>query len=325
MLAHSSRRPRGFERDKWRVISSRCSHRSEVLIGLLVFATICTDFAFAPVLNTVAPAFSSGLLVLLLVRKIWHPQVSREETIPLPQNWRVAAFLLLHVCGLLAARAWQSTSLEGNSGNIPPAVALTKYLVLLPAVILLPIAGWQTFLRLYRNEFIVALLALLTFYPYRVFHAVWPWYSPFLGQAVFWFSHNFVPGLQLMSSTSPVLVGPALDVVIIPACGGLQILKMFQILFALVLVLDWESLNKVRTLVAYLGGMTAMLSLNALRIALLVIVGNRWYPEFIVRHHIVVSWIFPAAFLAIFLWIGYGWLFSNTKVAPAQLEPLLSH
>lgn len=312
MQAHVSSKSADFH--SFRSASSQLWQRTEVLVWLLVFATICTDFAIVPLLNTVAPAFSCGLLVLLLVRRQPLPFESRNDAaIPFPENWRIATFLLLHAVVLGAARALQNGSSQITAEGTPTIVALAKYLILFPAIVLLPLDQWRKFVRLYGYECLAALVALLTFFPYRTFHALWPWYSQALGQAVFWTSRNIVPGLQLVPLASPVLTGPALDVVIIPDCGGLQAIKLFQILFALILVVDWDSLNKARTLVAYSCGLAAMLLLNVVRIALLVIVGNKWHPELIVRYHIIVSWMFPAAFLAVLLWIGYGRLFSSAK------------
>lgn len=307
---------------RWRRFSSALSRRSEVLICLLVFATICADYVIVPLLNTVAPALACGLLALLIVKRQSRTRESDNRAVfELPSQWRITLFLVLNCALLVTARFWQNDLRQGSLGT-PIILGIAKYLILLPAVVLMPLKSWITFLRRYRRECLAALIALATFYPYRTLHFVWPWYSQWLSQGVFWFSRVFISGLQLVPGASPVLSGPALDVVVIPDCGGLQSVKLFQILFASLLILDWDYLNKLRTLGAYWGGLLLMLMLNVARISLLVIVGNKWDPVFIVHHHVILSTIFPAAFLGMFLWIGYEWLVTNVEDTSS---PLLHH
>jgi exosortase/archaeosortase family protein len=285
-----------------------------IVVWLLVLAAICLDSLLAPALNTLAPALSCGLLLLLLLRQ--QPASAETEKAgvsPFPHKWRIVAFLLLHATAVVVARRWQSSLLElPTSGLLSVAIATAKYLILLPTIVLMGTSEWRVFGRVHRLESVAALFTLFTVYPFRAFHSLWPWYSQVLGHTVYWLARSVVHGLNFLPERSPILAGPALEVVVIEDCGGLGAVKLFQVLFAVVLIADWNSLKKGRTVVAYWLGMGIMLLANALRISLLVIVGNR-FPVWVLRHHIVASWIFLAAGLVACLFMGYRWLFSPNQ------------
>jgi exosortase/archaeosortase family protein len=288
-----------------------------MIVWSLMLAAICLDSMLAPGLSTLAPAISSGLLLLLVIRR---GAISSEGALAsrFPGKGRIIVFLLLHAAGVVMARWWQSALVDPTASGLPSiTIAVAKYLILCPIILLMPLSEWRIFLRAYRAETIAALLTLFTFYPYRIYHALWPWYSQVLGHAVYWLAHPFVRALNFLPEPSPVLAGPALDVVVIPDCGGLGAIKLFQVMFAIILIADWNSLNKARTAVAYGLGTGVMLAANALRISLLVIIGNR-FPQWVVQHHIMASWIFLAAALVICLLAGHRRLLSGRDLLLPQ-------
>jgi exosortase/archaeosortase family protein len=73
---------------------------------------------------------------------------------------------------------------------------------------------------------------------------------------------------------------------------------LFQLLFAWLLFVDWDRLVGWRTLIGYFAGMTWMLLGNALRITLMVVLGNRVSAALVVRYHLEAGRIF---FTAVFL------------------------
>ena len=50
-----------------------------------------------------------------------------------------------------------------------------------------------------------------------------------------------------------------------------------------------------------------MLVANVVRIALLVVAGNR-LPHFVVQHHVTAGWIFFAVVLVVYILAAYNWL-----------------
>jgi len=151
-------------------------------------------------------------------------------------------------------------------------------------------------------------VVFFTFFPHRIFETIWPWYSRLLGIAVWGVTRWFVPSLVCSAGTTPGFSGPQLEVSIIFACSGLDSLRLFQLLFALIAAVEWKHLNKRRALIAYFAGLGVTLMANVLRISLLVIFGNRGFTEWIMRQHVTAGWaVFTVAFLT-FLTLTYNWM-----------------
>src|SRR5260370_16649897 len=92
--------------------------------------------------------------------------------------------------------------------------------------------------------------------------------------------------------------GPQMDVTIAQECSGINGLELFDYLFGIVMLLDWNRLRKDRALMAYFVGLVAMLLGNAIRIISFVVLGNHGFAESISRFHISAGWIsFSPAFL----------------------------
>jgi len=285
---------------------------------LLAFSTICLDYAIAPVLNTVTPALACLLFLLLLWRRNRNPIISDQSAeshgVTLP---RVLLFLLLHAA--IVVLAWKAgrTTLESSLAfGFPQSVAAAKYLVLFPAVVLMPWKQWRRAARIYPAEFLASAIALLTVDPYRVLATAWPWYCQGLGHSAYTLARPFITGLAYIPLPTPTLAGPNLDVRILFACSGLEAIKLFQIVFAVMLVLDWTQLNKRRALFAYFAGMAAMLLANVVRIALLAITGNL-APRLTIQNHLTLGWIFFACVAAGMIIPLYSWVMPRR--APAAL------
>ncbi len=276
----------------------------------LTLAAICLDYILVPSLNTVVPVVSCGMLLFFLLRHRATDSLQAQGNADVGS--RVLLFFSLHLAavGIIWASHGmiEQAAAEDSLPNIGSVAA--KYLVLAPTIVLLPMAGWRRFHRLYRAELVAAAIALFTLFPYRVFAASWPWYSQALGHAAHVFALPFVSGLQYISSPSPVLTGPKLDVTILFWCSGLEAVKLFQIFFVVMLLVDWPTINRRRALAGYFLGLALMLAANVVRISLLVIVGNR-VPEFTVHHHITAGWIFFALILVVYILATHRWLMAH--------------
>jgi exosortase/archaeosortase family protein len=284
----------------------------------LTFGAVCLDSAVVSDLNTVAPAFSCGLFLLLMLRRLPAEAVSAQSTrlqtgVPLA-TWRLFCFFALHLsligAGLALGNVWR----EPHTTFQTALLAASKYLILLPTAILLPGSAWRSFGRIYRAEWVAALIALVSFYPLRIFTMAWPWYGQALGRSVYALCHLFVPSMGYVPALTPTLLGPNLDVTIVFGCGGLQGIKLFQILFALVLVVDWNQINRRRAVTAYFGGLAAMLIANAIRITLLFVLGNTRLRNHVIEYHLTAGWIlFTLAFI-VYLFAIYRWLMKTPEI-----------
>lgn len=270
----------------------------------LTLGAVCLDSWLVPDLNTVAPIFSCGLLLVLALRSSSGQSLATQTT-PLALS-RICGFLGLHLALIGAAFGglWKGT----HSTGLAVALAASKYLILLPTAILLPRATWRHFDRLYRPAWIAAVIALISFFPLRIFTMAWPWYGQVLGRSVFSLARLFVPATQYVPTLTPTLIGQNLEVTIVFGCGGLQGIKLFQILFTLILIMDWNELNRRRALLAYFGGLAAMLIANVVRITLLYVLGNTSLQNPVLEYHLTGGWIlFTLAFIA-YLLTTYRWM-----------------
>jgi exosortase/archaeosortase family protein len=227
---------------------------------------------------------------------------------------RIALFVIAHVLLVSAARLLQGT-LEPVAGTVSAAgwvIAALKLSVLLPTLLLLPLKRWRILANIYAAEGIAGLVVLFTFFPGRILASVWPWYGQLLGKSVLVFSGLFVHGLTYSGGLTPTIQGPSLEVTILLACSGITGIELFDYLFALVALLDWNRLRKGRTLAAYFAGIAVMLVGNGLRIASLVILGNRGFAESVARFHLSAGWFFFSAVFLVYLSLTYRKLLRPT-------------
>jgi exosortase/archaeosortase family protein len=286
----------------------------------LTLAAVCLDSALVSDLNTIAPAFSWGLLLLLVLRRLpaeaLSTQSTRLQTGPPLATWRLFCFFALHLAVIGAGLAMGSVWRGPHTTFEAALLAASKYLILLPTAILLPGSAWRSFGRLYRAECVAAVIALVSFFPLRIFTMGWPWYGQALGRSVSALCHLFVPSMGYVPALTPTLLGPNLDVTIVFGCGGLQGIKLFQILFALVLVVDWNQMNRRRAIAAYFGGLAAMLIANVIRITLLFVLGNTRLRTQVIEYHLTAGWLLFTLAFVVYLFAIYRWLLKTPEVTP---------
>jgi len=251
-------------------------------------------------------ALSLRRLFSLAGSEILGPKITRR---------RIVVFFLLEFAVLGGAWLLQRRPLPFASGSI---VAAVRYAVLLPIIALLPWRDWQKFTSRYRAECWAAAILLLTWFPHRLFIAAWPFYSQALGHAVYYLARPFVSILHYLPAADPTLSGLHLDVTILFGCSGLQAVKLFQIVFAFILIVDWNWLDRRRLPLAYFAGLGMILMANLGRIVLLVVVGNHWSPDTVVRYHVAAGWMYFAAVICILIWMSYDWLRGGAQTAPVN-------
>lgn len=286
-------------------------------IGLSL-AVIFFDNWAAPALHNDSPFWALGYLLALLLRSPAKTDSAAQASIRLEWTWRVALFFALHSGIIVLTRGGGAmlVTAAGESTVWAGAIASLKLLVVLPTPALFPLPAWRRLAGKYKAELIAAALVLFTWNPFRLFETVWPHYSEWLGRFVYAVSGLFVAGLGYAPGTEPTLIGPKLDVSILFACSGLNGVKLFQVLFGVMLLVDWNRLKKIRALAAYFAGLVAMLVANAVRIALLVVLGNRVSADLVVRFHIDAGWVFFTGAFFVFLVISYRWLLGSNPATP---------
>lgn len=286
---------------------------------------VAADYAFVPALRSTTPVVVSVFLLCLLARHLCFDTYGTSACHRL-MSWRLICFVLLHLSMAAAFGILRESpsAAAATGGSLLPLTVVRKFVVFVPSAILLPASEWQRFGRSYRAESIAAVVALLTFSPYRLFAVAWPVYSQMLGHFVHSLAGFFVPGLCYQAKGDPVLIGPALGVEIVTGCSGLNGLRLFQDLFALLLLMDWDRLRRWRAFVGYFGGMAWMLLANALRIALMVVLGNRVSADLVIRYHLNAGWLFFVSAVLVYVLMTYRWLVGIRSTAPDKPGTLLT-
>jgi exosortase/archaeosortase family protein len=274
---------------------------------LTIGAIVC-DLIATPALYSTSPISAAAILLALVLRT--HSASNRTVNSPRLGLIRISMFAVAHLALNVVAQRGLPGALGTASGTISLAgwlIALMKLSVLVPTLFLLPLAVWRSLARQYRDEIVAAFVALSTFFPRRLVTALWPWYGQVLGRIVYALAWPLVPSLGYVRELSPTLTARDLDVTIILACSGVNGVELFQCLFAFIAVLDWNRLRKGPALLAYLGGILAMLIGNVLRITSFVVFGNHGLTELVLRIHLAAGWLFFSAVFVAYLCLTYRW------------------
>jgi len=288
---------------------------------LLCLGAIGCDYLLSPALYNGSTLWASAALLLLVFRR-GQAAGSGAAALNIAKlsGSRLVMFLALHAM-IIAIGRYPSAAFTTASASDAGAAALlaaAKLLILLPGVVLFSRSDWPLLLRRYRAEFLAALIVLVTFFPYRLFHTIWPAYSQVIASLAYYGAKPFVAGLGFLSEPIPTILGPQLNLQIIFWCSGFSALAMFDTLVALVAVLDWNELNHKRLLIVYIAGAFAVLVANVVRISLLVIAGNVIAPKYAMgRFHVNAGWVFFAVVYVLILAVSYRWMLRRAR----QSEP----
>lgn len=298
-------------------------HRKDpvLLVAAASLLFLSLDFILAPALRNTSFLIAAALFLCLVVRRLSGHSLPKV-TLPLAIH-RLAIFGFLHLCLVFLAGRLGPASGVYDASHRGVFLAAAKLLVFLPTAVLLEKETWHRIVRHFAPELFASALALLTYFPFRLFVAAWPFYSMLLARTVRFLGGLFVTGLGYAPGTIPTITGPALDVHILFGCSGLDGLRLFQILFFLLLVCDWDRLRRWRTLAGYAAGLGLMLVANAVRIAAMVVVGNRVSADLVVRYHLEAGWVYITTVFLLLLLVSYRWLLAPTadhRSTGAQLQ-----
>jgi exosortase/archaeosortase family protein len=292
-----------------------------MLVLALTLLAIAADQFAASILHTYTPLCATAACLLLVWRRDDWPSASGDGAFKqVLAKRRLAVFFAAHFLLILLAR-WMTSTFQPLAGT-PTAggivIAACKLTVLVPTLVLLPLARWRELLAAYRPEIVAALVVFITYSPWRTAQAIWPWYGQLLGRFVYALARFAVPGLGYVSDLTPTLTGPDLDITIFQGCSGLNGFELFGYLFGVVTLLDWNRLRKGRALFAYFAGLVVILVGNALRITSYLVLGNHGFADLVLRFHLSAGWIFFSVIFLAYLSLTYRWML---KTETAGLQP----
>lgn len=279
---------------------------------LACFVVILLDYAFVPALFNSSTLWAAATILVLVFRRGQSATPSFEKfDLTGLAKWRVAVFVGLQFAIIALGRRFSvELSSTGPSDSAGAAMlGAAKMLVFLPGLVLFSASDWRRLVRRYRVEILAALVVLFTFFPYRLMHTLWPVYSEWIAKITYYGAKPFVAGIRLVNERLPTIHGPRLALAIGFECSGFSALAAFDILIALVAVVDWNNLNPKRLLITYCAGCMTLLAANIVRMSLLVVAGNLIGPQYATgRFHVNAGWVFFAiVYFAIFS-ISFKWM-----------------
>jgi exosortase/archaeosortase family protein len=294
--------------------------RSLFLALCLTLIAVAADQLAAPILQSTSPLLATAAFLLLVWRRGKPPFIPDDRPLESALSiGRLAAFIAAHLVLVLLARSLSSAfhPIAGTATIGGTLVAAWKLSVLAPTLLLLSLPHWKELLSAYGPEGKAALVVLFTYLPRHALEALWPWYGQVLGRFVYTLSWFFVPGLGYESDLTPTLTGPHQDITIVFACSGISGFELFGYLFGFVALLDWNRLRKGRALFIYVVGLFTMLLGNAVRIASLVVLGNRGFSDFVSQFHTSAGSVFFSVIFLVYLFLTFNWMLKKKDV-PAQ-------
>jgi len=266
-------------------------------------AAMTVQYWIAPVAHSWRPILAFSFLFLLVSRRgDTHPALA-----PLPplSTWALTAFIGMHFVLLaLALRFGRDLAIAAEGSALAASVLVaSKLVVLVPILALFPARRSRSILLPLAPELAAATIALLTFDPDKLFKLIWPVYSPAIAGAMSFLVRPFMSGTHLVPGLDHVLVvGPARDMVLDISCSGLKGLVLFQILFAIILAVEWKDIRKLRSLVIYAAGCLLLLISNVLRLAIVFLTSN------LTSDMVNPNWpLFILTLLAL-TWFTYDWV-----------------
>jgi exosortase E/protease (VPEID-CTERM system) len=276
--------------------------RADAAMGIGADLRAAQHFGFRFIVALVA-----GLTVFALTRgKPWRsPTGTAPQMAPVRPAW-----MLAHLA-LVASLAWLSTLLfPSTPPPLPFAAVVGLWLICSAAAVLCafaamaPLRLWMEVARALGNIWLYsAAAALAAAAAIPLSQELWRSMTAATFQVVRYMLLPLLPGLTADSATR-VLETHSFAVEILPYCSGLEGMSLI-----LVFTIAWlgyfrKEYRFPRALLLIPLGVTVMFGMNAVRIAVLVLIGNAGYPEVAeYGFHSQAGWIaFNAVAVGIAVW-----------------------
>lgn len=254
-----------------------------------------------PLAHSWKPVLALSFFLILVIRR----QQAHAPLSPLPHlSMRALAFFValnvILIMFFLRFGTELAFAAERSSASAL-LLAFSKLLTVVPVAALF--AAPAVTLRPLAPEAITAIIALLTFDPGRFFVLIWPAYSHVVASTIMILSRPFLPGVHLVPGLTHVLVvGPTRDMLLDMSCSGIKGIVLFQVLFAMMLLLEWNHINKARALFFYGAGCALLLAANMVRLAIVFLSSN------LTSGTVNPSWPLFILTLLLLTWFTYDWM-----------------
>lgn len=160
-----------------------------------------------------------------------------------------------------------------------------------------------------------ALISLIFLYIYPLLENLWFNLSKLTASSSYILLKFFYPTQLIFSpGNAPTLILPKFRATIAAQCSGIEGITLFIFLFTLLLLIDWNIINKKKAVFLYIIGIIGTIILNILRITTIFLMGQMHSAELAVGFfHSNAGWILFSAYFVIFEFLTYDWLRKNEK------------
>lgn len=177
------------------------------------------------------------------------------------------------------------------------------------------IAGVALLFAIFNNKFVnkfyrsllIAIFTGIVFFELTIFLRMnWFLFSDVISKVSYSLLNlNYTDASLAIKDGIPILGIGDFKVNIGAPCSGIDSLAMFTVLFLLVLVYDWDKLNKKKTSLAYVIGIIGIFATVILRIYLLMVIGAKNPSLALGLFHENASWVIFVAYFFLFFYLAY--------------------
>lgn len=152
-------------------------------------------------------------------------------------------------------------------------------------------------------------IGMLFLYLYPIFYKTWSFFSRIIAVVVFYMLKLSFPTAQLPDNNIPRLILPNFRAQIAAQCSGIEGMTLFILLFTVIVIVDWKTINKIKLIPIYMLGLAGMIAINILRIYAIFVIGNIYSVEFAIGlFHSNAGWILFTVYFLVFEYLTYSWL-----------------
>jgi exosortase/archaeosortase family protein len=276
--------------------------------------------------------FLNSVLFTAVLMTLWNrDRLTKLRTYM--QNWSqtiiFGSLAIMSQVGHYAFKYWINTNQDIALGNTV-LMTLVKYGFNIVFVVFLGIAVYNTgFVKeqfsKYKSQLpVFAILGIFYFFIIQAFQSIWKYLSNFVAGSIYHMLNLTFDNVYMRPATDagPVLGVGQFIVGISKECSGIDSLLLFISLYSVILILDWNRLNRKRMLLLFIPGILGTVLYNLLRVYAIMLVGILYDPKFAVDvFHTNAGWVLFLVFFMIFWHFGSSWVYrKKTKPKNSGIE-----
>ena len=291
-----------------------------IFISEILFLTLLLDFtglnfgnAF---ISTHAHLVTYLFIVLFLIMA--HKELLVIKHVGKLERKRLGSFLLLNVVAFFGfyelSKYFVASPSIVSQNPIPYTVAWWALGLAIPFSLLFAFFDFDYvsyFIKKLKKQIFlsaglsVVFLALLN-YSIRL----WPLFSEIVAKIVYFMLSLFFEGtVYHMTGTIPTVGIPAITAKIYAPCSGIEGMGLFLLLFTVLALMEYKTINKIKVLLLYPAGLIGAFIVNILRTFFIFVAGHFTSAEFAIgAFHSNVGWILFTLYFLVFIYFAYPWM-----------------